>query len=175
MLLLTKAVKFDMDRELLNQRNEIDDINYKITRLKESILDRYPKHFGIRNIVDSFFAALLVGLTFVLKGATVRTAINLQYVNVVAISVFTFAIVIMQVYFVSYSRVKSREERPVFPFMAKRIVAIVLVSFGVSITLIFLLGINNEVGTMESVCKVILLLSSICAMGSAIPGLMIKY
>jgi uncharacterized membrane protein len=167
--------KFNIDKELMDQKNEIDDINYKLTRLTETILDKYPKHFGIRNVIDSLFAALLVGLTFILKGATVRTALNLKLFNVISILIFTLIIILLQVYFVSYSRVRSREERPVVPFIAKRMISIVLVSIFVSLLLIYLLGINNEVGSFDGIMKVTLLLSSITAIGSAIPGLMIKY
>lgn len=81
----------------------------------------------------------------------------------------------MQVYFVSYSRVKHREETPPVPFIAKRMIAIVLVSIVVSVALVYMLAINLEVPGFYGVLKVVLLLSSICAMGSAIPGLLLKY
>ncbi len=170
-----KQKRVDLHQELLMQKNEIDDINYKIDNLKTALLDRYPKHFSLRNVVDSFFAALIVGLTFVLKGATVSIAQALEPFNVILILIITFIIIFLQIHFVSYSRVQHKEERPAFPFIAKRMTSIFIVSFVVSTGLVYLLGIPELLSSFEGVRNVILLLTSICAIGSAIPGLMLKY
>jgi uncharacterized membrane protein len=175
LFLVTKPKRADLHQELLTQKNEIDDINYKIDNLKSALLDRYPKHFSLRNVVDSFFAALIVGLTFVLKGATVDVAEALEPLNVILILIVTVIIIVLQIYFVSYSRVQHKEERPAFPFIAKRMLSILIVSFVVAVGLVYLLAIPKLLVNPLSICNVIILLTSICAIGSAIPGLMLKY
>ena len=173
--MVTKPKRISFHQELLAQKNEIDDINYKIDNLKTALLDRYPKHFSLRNIVDSFFAALIVGLTFVLKGATVDVAVALETINIVLIMIFTITIIVLQIHFVSYSRVQHKEERRALPFIAKRMISILIVSFVVAAGLVYMLAIPKQLANFSSVCNVIMLLTSICAIGSAIPGLMLKY
>lgn len=161
--------------QILEEKHEIDDIDYNINLLKERILEKQPSHFSIENITSAFFGALLIGLTFVLKGALVRTALPLTWWHIIAIIAFTLIIIFIQVYFISYQRVKDKEERLFGQFVIKRMMAIMLIALIVSTGLVFLLGINLQTADLYGTAKVVAVLWMACAIGSAIPGLLTKY
>jgi uncharacterized membrane protein len=161
--------------KILEEKNEIDDIDYNIKLMKERLLERVPGHFSLHNIMSALFGALLIGLTFVLKGALVPTALSLTWWHVEAIVAATLVIIFIQVYFISYERVKDKDERLLGQFVLKRMISIIFISLIVSVSLIYMLNVNSRVLDTPGVIKVITLLWMACAIGSAIPGLLNKY
>ena len=170
-----KTSKSKVSDLLYEEKNDLDDINYNLNTLKEHLLEKTPNHFSVENIISAFFGALLIGLTFVLKGALVRTAVALTNVHLIFIGIFTLIIIFIQIYFISYKRVKNKDERLFGQFAVKRFFSILFIAFFVSVLLVFLLGINFTVATNFEVCKIIILLWMVCAIGSGIPGLLVKY
>ncbi|MFP4400338.1 MAG: hypothetical protein ACLFPQ_00490 [Candidatus Woesearchaeota archaeon] len=160
---------------MLEQKDEIDDIDYNIKLIKERLIEKVPTHFSLQNVVDAFFAALLIGLTFILKGALVRTALSLTSWHILAVVVFTFVILFIQIYFISYQRVKNKEERSFGQFLFKRMITITGVALIVTLVLVFMLAVNIQAGGLFNTFKVIILLWMACSIGSAIPGLLKKY
>jgi uncharacterized membrane protein len=170
-----KKSKNKLSEIIYEEKNNLDDINYNLNLLKERLLEKTPSHFSMQNIISAFFGALLIGLTFVLKGALVRTAIQLNNIHIISIIIFTFLIIFTQIYFISYQRVKNKGERLFGQFVVKRFIAILLIALSVSTLLVFLLGINFQVSSNTEVFKIIILLWMACSIGSGIPGLLIKY
>lgn len=164
-----------LKEQFVEEKEEIDDIDYNVKLIKEKLLEGVPSHFSLQNVMNAFFGALLIGLTFVLKGALVPTALSLSRWNVYAIVAFTLLIIFSQVYFIGYYRVKEKDERLLGQFTMKRMASIISISLIVSITLIYLLGVNNRVENNFEIIKVITVLWMACAVGSAIPGLLNKY
>lgn len=169
-----KEGKF-LKEEIIEEKEEIDDIDYNIKLLKDRLIEKVPTHFSIHNIVDAFFGALLIGLTFILKGAIVTTSLHLNTHHIIAVIAFTIIVIFIQVYFISYKRVREKDERRFVPFVVKRMASIVLIAIGVSTGLVYLLAINLQVGNFYDTFRVIVVLWMSCAVGSAIPGLLKEY
>ncbi len=145
--------------------------------MREKLLDKHPSHFSRRDVVNTFFGSLIIGLTFVLKGAVVRTAEALSEMNVILIIFSTIAILTIEIYYIGYSRVgtKERKYRGFGQFWAKRLFTLYGIALLVSLYLVYIFGIVNQFSEPRIVYHAVVLLSMPCSVGAAIPHLLKKY
>ncbi len=156
---------------------EIRQLEEKITKLHEQIIEKSPSHFTIRDTIYAFFSSFLFGITFIFKGLLVDISLRLEEFHLAMIIMATVAIVSMEIYFVGYKRVpfEERKQRKFNQFWAKRFVMIYGVSLLASFMLIYIYGLDSMVGGGFNIFKVIVAVSLPCAVGSAIPTLLKKY
>ncbi len=153
-----------------------DTIKEDIVRIKKHLLEREPEHFSTRDLVDSFFGALILGITFTLKGLLVQIGIGLSKMNIVFIIISTFLILTAEIYFIGYSKVKRKENRPFGQFWLKRIVTFYCVAFLVSAFLVYVYGINALPGvTGQATFNIIIAISMPCAIGASLGDLLKRY
>lgn len=155
---------------------EIDEILNDVESIKEKVVDRRPSYFSNRDIVNAFFGSLIIGITFILKGLFISTADALSFYHVIAIIVSTLLILTIEIYFIGYTRVKDKDKRPFYEFLAKRIFTLYLIACLTSLYLLYLFGANNHISTgMYGMFKMVMLLSMPCAIGAAVPSLLRQY
>ena len=151
----------------------VTKIEKNLIEVKEMIAEkRPPEHFGAQDIIYSFFGALIVGLTFVLKGLLIQAGTTLRWENVILIVLTTLLILTFEIYFVGYRRVKHKERRPFLQFWLKRVVSIYVISVAVSFMIAYLFGINYMVGSTEVLMKIVFAVSMPCAIGAAFTDLL---
>ncbi len=170
-----KATLTKIEQELEKEGLEVKIIEKEIDRLEQKLLNKVPAPFSRRDIIAAFFGSLIIGLTFILKGATLKTASGLDTVHMVSIVIFTIAVLLLEIYYVSYVRVKNKKKRPLGQFMAKRFFTLYLIAIFASVILIYMLGINQLAEESIEVLKVVILMSMPCSIGAAIPTLLKKY
>ena len=151
----------------------LDRIEKDVLDIKKIVTEEFPpEHFGAKDIVYSFFGALVIGLTFMFKGLLIQAGMNLRWENVVLIVLTTLLILTFEIYFIGYSRVRNKEKRPFAQFWAKRLISIYLISIAVSFMLAYLFGINYMAGNTEVLLKIIFAVSMPCAIGAAFTDLL---
>lgn len=165
----------DIRAELRREEKELAEIHETVKRMKENIVDKTPDYFSIRDIINAFFGSIIIGFTFILKGATKETAIGLSIYHIIAIISFTFIVLASEIYFIGYLRVKEKRVRHFGQFLAKRLVTIYSIAIITTFILIFLFNINSHLGTNENLLKMVFLLSLPCSVGAAIPNLLRQY
>ncbi|HLD89104.1 MAG TPA: DUF2391 family protein [Candidatus Nanoarchaeia archaeon] len=153
---------------------EIEKIESEIELLREKLLEKRPEHFSSKDIVTSFFASFIVGLTFVFNGALVERVKNLTDNHVILILFLTIAILTAQIYFIGYSRIKDTKERPFGQFWLKRLITFYFISIITSVFLVYLFAINQFIAP-EKVFNLVIALSMPCAVAAAIPNLIRQY
>jgi len=157
---------------------KIDDLKKGIDELKEELLVKEPSHFSERDLVSAFFGALLLGLTFAMKGLLIEVSQALTNWNIVFILLFTFIILTAEIYGIGYARVRKKNERKFGQFWLKRIIVFYLVALFVSILLVFVFGLNRLTslnGDYSNIVRLIVLISMPCAIGAATADLVKKY
>lgn len=164
-------------KELLEEKKEIALIEREILQMKERLLDRVPEHFSKRDIINAFFGSLTIGITFILKGGTVRTAVGLDLLHTMLVIASTLAILFIEIYFIGYSRVKNKNQRKFGQFMTKRLFALYGITVLTSFFLVYLLNLNHaeSVASFEEVMKIVVVVAFPCAIGAAVPSLLKKY
>lgn len=163
--------------DLEQEKKEIETIERQIFLIRERLLDRVPEHFSRRDVVNAIFGSLTLGLTFILKGMTVQTAVGLTSLHTVLITAVTVVVLISEIYFIGYSRVKNKSQRRFGQFMTKRLIALYSITVVVAVFLVYLLNLNHSayVHSFHDVVKIVVLMAFPCAMGAAIPSLLKKY
>lgn len=149
---------------------QIKKIEEKISFLEEKLVQKQPRHFGVEDTLYAFFGSVLIGLTFLLKGALIRTALNFTAVNIIVIIVSTIIILAAQIYYVGYIRVRMKAKRPFGQFLLKRLVTMIVLSFGAAFFLVYVYGVNYMVPDFQSVFKVVVAMLMPCAVGAVIPA-----
>ncbi len=167
--------KKDLERHIEKEEEEINKIERQIINLTEKLLEKRPSQFSQRDIVNAFFASLLVGLTFVFKGAMISTAVSLKTYHLLLILASTILVLTAEIYYVGYSRVREKARRRFGQFWLKRFSTFFTISILTAAYLIYVFGINNVLGSNENIIKTIIMLSMPCAVGAAIPGLLKQY
>lgn len=159
------------------EENDIQRIEQDIDFLRSKLVEKHPSHFSNRDIINTFFGALIIGLTFIMKGAVVSTAEALTQPNALLIVLSTIVILTSEIYWIGYSRVgkEERKKRSFFQFWAKRIITLYGIAIIVSVYLVYVFGVNQFFTTEQGVFNVVILLSMPCAIGAAIPHLLKKY
>ncbi len=153
---------------------EIEKIESEIELLREKLLEKRPEHFSVRDVVTSFFASTILGLTFVFNGALVERVENLTNSKVFLIFISTLLVLTAQIYFIGYSRVKDRKERPFGQFWIKRLVTFYGIALVTSLFLVYLFSINQFIG-LGKLTALVMALAMPCAVGAAIPNLIRQY
>lgn len=159
----------------LIEEKEIESINSRLSTLREDLVEKVPTHFSAKDIVSAFFGALLIGLTFSLKGGTVRAAESLTNFHIIAIIFSTIVILSAEIYFVGYARVKNKKERPAGQFIIKRLITLYIISMLVSLYLVYIFALNYQFPDKYGIFSMVILISMPCAVGSAIPSILKKY
>jgi uncharacterized membrane protein len=156
---------------------EIQRMEKDLDLLRAKLLEKHPSHFSRRDVVNTFFGSLLIGLTFILKGALIRTAEALSETNVVLVIISTIAILTIEIYYIGYSRVSKheRKHRKFGQFWAKRLFTLYGIALLVSLYLVYVFGINKQFSDPRIMYHTVVLLSMPCAVGAAIPHLLKKF
>lgn len=155
---------------------KIDNIAKDVKELKERLFEKEPEHFSVGDLINSFFGALILGLTFTLKGLLIDIGLRLTQTNVIAIIVSTVVILTAEIYFIGYSTVRRKKERPFGQFWLKRILTFYVVAFIVSGLLVYIYGIPNLPGITEAnILKIVVAISMPCAIGAAVGDLLKRY
>ena len=111
-----------------------------------------------------------------MKGALIRTAVALTEVHLAAIIISTALILTGEIYFIGYSRVENKKERPFPQFFLKRFTALYGITLLVAIYLTYMFGIYLHVTNgWYDIVKVIIVVAMPCSIGAAIPSLMKQY
>jgi uncharacterized membrane protein len=151
-------------------------IEYDIELLKEGLLERKPERFSVKDIVRAFFGALVIAATFVFSSLLVEIIRNMQPYQLTAIIIATFVILIAEIYFIGWSRIRKYGEkgRNVYEFTLKRLVVVYAVSIIVAVFYFYMLGFNRMLlpGQMWSF---IFLVAMPCSIGAAVADLLKKY
>lgn len=144
--------------------------------LKEQLLERKPERFSAKDIVRSFFGALLIGVTFVFSGRLFDVVKQIDNFNLLMIIISTIIILIAETYFIGWSRIRKLKEpgRNVFEFTLKRLVVFYVVSILVAVFYSYILGYNKILSSPEMI-RVVFLVAMPCSIGAAVADLLKKY
>lgn len=165
----------EIKKELRREEKEVLEIKEMLASVKAKVLDKEPSYFSRRDIVNTFFGSLLIGLTFILKGSVNRVASGLDIIHLELIILSTFLILIAEIYFVGYSRVKEKDKRHFGEFLTKRLTTLYAIAILTSFFLIYIFNMDKEIGSFMEVMKMVVLLSMPCSVGAAIPSILKKY
>lgn len=157
------------------RKKDTNSILDEIKVIEDKLIHRRPEPFCKRDFIYAVFGSLLTSLAFVFKGAMVRTVKLMSYWNLLSIVILTILVLTMEIYFISYSRVYDKKNRPFIEFWAKRFFSLYGTSILISMILVFAFAINREFLTIEGVFKVVMTISFPAAVGAAIPFLLRKY
>ncbi|MBW3015384.1 DUF2391 family protein [Candidatus Woesearchaeota archaeon] len=150
-------------------------IEKDVAHLKKELIIKEPEHFSIRDIISAFFGALVIGLTFMFKGLLIQQSITLSFFNVGIIVLTTLALMALEIYFIGYTRVQYKHKRKPGQFILKRLTAIYLISFTVSLYLVNIFGISKLAGNIENIMKIVLVLTLPCGIGATLSDLLKSY
>ncbi len=150
---------------------ELEKIEKCLNKLKEKIVDKTPSHFSMRVVFNAFFGSLLFGLTFILKGGLITTALKLNNIHIFLIIISSVAIILGEIYFLGYSRIKDKRERRPGQFIIKRFFTLFIVSIGVAFFLVYIFGINTQVDKFDDVIRIVIMTMMPCAVGSGFSNL----
>lgn len=157
------------------EEKEIEEIEHDISYIRDKLIEKRPSTFSKRNVVNAFFGSLIIGMTFMFKGNLIRVIENLQIYHVFLIISSTLLILTAQIYFISYTRVKNKKKRPFRQFLFKRLTSLYLITWIVSIYLVYIFSINSFYSSLFETFKMTIVLSMPCAIGAAVPSLLKQY
>ena len=167
-----------IERDIEEEKKEIEVIEKNIERINEKLLDKVPSHFSKRDIINALFGSMILGLSFILNGATIPTAVNLTWLHIEFIVIITVIVLMGEIYFISYTRVKDKDQRKLGQFVTKRLVVLYGISIMVSFIIVYLFNMNNNPlvgGLFANVLKIVCLVSFPSAVGAAVPSLLKQY
>lgn len=167
-----------IEREIDEEKREIELLESNVERIKEGLVEKVPQRFSMRDVVNAFFGSLILGLTFVLKGGIIEAALNLTKTHLILLIFVTLLILMFEIYFIQYIRVKDRTRRKVGQFITKRLLTLYTITVLTTVFLIYLMNLNNHplIGnTFDNVLRLVILNSFPCAIGAAVPSLLKKY
>ena len=124
---------------------KIDQVKKGVDELRERLLVKEPEHFSAKDIVRAFFGALLLGLTFSVKGLLIRVSQALDNTHMILIAVSTLLILTAEIYYIGYKRVTKKSERKFGQFWIKRLLVFYLVAILVSVSLVYVVGFDKPV------------------------------
>ncbi len=151
-----------------------DQIKKDVQLLKDRLLERKPEKFSSKDIARAFFGALVIGATFVFTSGLISVVKNITWVNVFLVIISTIVLLIAEIYFIGWSRVKGEKGRNVYEFTLKRLPTFYVISILVSLFYTYIFGINHLVSPAEAT-KLIFLIAMPCSIGAAIGDLLKKY
>ena len=167
----------EIEKLLEKEKREIHDIDSQVHILREGLLERTPSKFGAKDIARSFFGALVVAFTFVLKGSVVRTSIHFTKFNSFAILFVSVFLLVIEIYYFGYRKIKDKSSRKLGQFIMKRLPTSYLISLIVSAGLVFLYGLDHDPLIMSSrdIINVIIAISLPASIGAGFSDLLKKY
>lgn len=158
----------------MTTEKRIKKIECQLELLKEELLERKPERFSAKDVVRAFFGALLIGVTFIFSSRLFDVAKQIQLDHFIAVIVSTIIILIAEIYFIGWSRVRKEKGRNVFEFTIKRLAVFYVVALLVSSFYSYILGYNKVISEVEFI-RLIFLTAMPCAIGAAIADLLKKY
>ena len=135
------------------------------------------EHFSSKDIIISFFGAFLVAAGFIFKGNLLFISQKLDILHMSLIVIATMLVLSAEIYFIGYSKVKNKKERPFLPFLIKRIITTYSVSIIVCIALVMLYNIDNLIanGDHMNMLKILISVSFPASIGAAASDLFKKF
>ena len=164
-----------IEKEIRKEKKDIERIERNVGKIKKELVEKDQPHFSKRDIINAFFGALLIGLTFVFKGRLVETVLALSVSYIILIIISTLFILSVQIYFIGYSRVKDKKHRHFGSFWVKRLLTLYIIALIVSFYLVYTFNVENALGSFVTAFKLVIVISMPCAIGAAIPSLIKQY
>lgn len=152
----------------------IKKIQEDVELLRERLLERRTERFSKQDIVRAFFGALVIGITFIFASGLITIVKNINWTNIILIIFLTLVILVAEIYFIGWSRVKGERGRNIYEFTFKRLPAFYIISLIVAFFYIYIFGINNFLSGAE-VIKMVFIMAMPCSIGAAIGDLLKKY
>ncbi len=148
-----------------------------IKKIKKEVCDKNIEHFSSKDIIISFFGALLVGTSFIFKGNLLKVSTQLSSTNLIYIVVTTLIVLTGEIYFIGYSRVRDKKKRPFSQFLVKRLFTIYSMSLFVGILLVFLYGLHTflKADGIADIIKIVVGVSFPASIGATITDLLKKF
>lgn len=156
------------------QKKKEEELIQDIKTIKNKLIVKEPKHFGIKDIIHSFFGSLIFALTFALKGLLVEVGLLLTNLQQILIVVSTLIILTGEIYFFGYVKVTKKEERKFFQFWFKRLTTFYLIAILVSFFVICIYGLQNlpNIGNnFDNILKLVIVVSMPAAIGAGLSDL----
>ncbi len=163
--------KEKLEKQMQIELKELNNIEKSIKKIKDRVVDKTPSHFSMKVIFNALFGSLLFGLTFILKGALIDTALKLETIHIVLILISSMAIIIGEIYFLGYSKIKDKKERRPAQFVIKRFLTLLIVSVSVAFFLVYIFGINRQLGNFYNIIRVVIMTMIPCAAGAGFSSL----
>lgn len=170
---------------------ELKKVENELKKIELELVEKHPHHFSTRDVINAFFGAFLVAITFVFKGNFMRMAFSLPWFNVSAIIIFTLLFLTAETYFIGFKKVPNKKRRRPLQFLTKRIITFYGMGILVSALLIFLFdiehiavsqhlladtfGMEGVNASVENVQKLLFVLAFPAAIGAGISDLVKKY
>lgn len=167
-----KRIEEQIIAEVKKEELEVEEIRSEINRLSDKLLEKKIDHFSKKDITNAIFGALIIGLTFVFKGLLIDVGMHLPWANVVMIITVTLFILTSEIYYIGYSRVTDKNERPFGQFLMKRLFAMYMIALVISFFLLYLFGFVYLVTSGANFVKLIFVVAMPCAVGAAIPSML---
>ena len=154
---------------------KIDKIAEDTKILRERLVDKIPAHFDAKHIVSAFFGALFFGFTFVLKGLLLEVGFALDTRHIIIIILSTILILTAQIYFIGYTKVHERKNRPFLQFWIKRLTAYYVIAIFTSFFLLTAYGMTTSIQSNYFIFKLVVAISFPAAIGAGTAHLLGKY
>lgn len=135
------------------------------------------EHFSSSDIIISFYGAFLIAAAFLFKGNLLLISQKLDNLHLGLILLVNLIILSVEIYYMGYSRVKNKKQRPFAQFLIKRITTTYLVSLIVSLTLVLLYNIDHIIanGTYYNIAKIVICVSFPASIGATATDLFKKF
>lgn len=174
-LIMGKKLRKNVDYGRRSEREELDVILSDVEHLRLGLIDRLPPRFTVRDVATAFLASIIIVLTFLFKGSVITISQNLTEKDLLLILISTAVLLTLQIYFIGYTRVTNKKERPFYEFWAKRFFSLYIISILVCVFFSYLYGIHRIIPTTQGYIKFVVALTLPGAVGAAIPSLLKKY
>ena len=134
-------------------------------------------HFSRHDIIISFFGALLVASGFIFKGNVLEISENLNLPRILLIVVVTILILLGEIYFIGYSRVRDKKRRPFAKFAAKRLVTVYSMCLFVGLIMAMLYNLYSLMGdgSITQIFKLVLAIAFPASIGATLTDLLKKF
>jgi len=164
-------------KDLHTEQKEIECIETNIQHIQDRLLNRIPHRFSTREIINAFFGSLTIGITFILKGGTVKIAVALDAWHTIYVILATLIVLFVEIYFIGYSRVKNKTQRKFGQFVTKRLFTLYSITILISFGLVYMLALEKSeyVNQFSDVIKIVIMVAFPCGIGAAVPSLLRKY
>lgn len=160
-----------IEKAIKKEKRDLKEIGEKIDEIEKEIVEKEPPHFSKKDIINAFFGALIIGLTFVFKGSLIQQVLSLTSIHVILVVISTLIILSVQIYFIGYKKVRDKKHRNFSQFLMKRLVTLYIIAIVVSLYLVYIFNVNYVVGGFLNAFKLVVVLSMPCSIGAAIPSL----